>query len=191
MNHLGVFEGPPSDYFFAKSGSIWGFALWKRTFESLEYNLNFTQNKYSYNLFLNSIPKNRRKRIEMNINAKRKNWEEKKQLGDFELVNLASFYMQHGLMIIPRKNMISCHGISENSGHSVNNPLKLPKKIRRLFFMKTHELSFPIKHPKYIIADINYDKLILKYHGKNNIARFVQNIETKLRCFIYGSLFKK
>ena len=190
MNHVGQYDGPASDYFFSKQGSIWGFALWKRTFDSFEYNLNFTQDKYSFNLFLNSIPKNNRRSIKSNIILKRKNWEENNELGDFELISFAAFHLQNGLRIIPKNNMISCHGISENSGHSVNNKLKLPKSIRSLFFMKTYEISFPIKHPNYVIGDSKYDELVLKYMGVNNVIRFFRKVETKLRGYIFLLLNK-
>ena len=34
MNHMGVTEELKSDYFFTKAASIWGFAIWRRTYEA-------------------------------------------------------------------------------------------------------------------------------------------------------------
>lgn len=33
MNHLGISNEVQSDYFFARQGSIWGFATWKRVID--------------------------------------------------------------------------------------------------------------------------------------------------------------
>jgi hypothetical protein len=191
MNHEGIYKPPPYDYFFAKSGSIWGFALWKRTFDTFDYDLNFSLDPYSLNLLIQSYDKSYRKNVKEMILYKRKKFEDNDEKGDFELINGASFFLQHGLMIIPTKNMISCHGISENASHNVNHPLKLPKSIRRLFYMKTYELNFPIKHPKYVIADSDYEKLVLNYMGKNKLVRLSRRVEGIIRRLFYSVLLKK
>ena len=41
MNHLNTFEKVDSDYFFAKVGSIAGWATWKRTWDLVDYNMEF------------------------------------------------------------------------------------------------------------------------------------------------------
>lgn len=191
MNHAGIYKPPPYDYFFAKSGSIWGFALWKRTFDTFDYDLNFSLDPYSLNLLIQSYDKSYRKSVKEMILNKRKKFEDNDEKGDFELINGASFFLQHGLMIIPTKNMISCHGISENASHNVNHPLKLPKSLRRLFYMKTYELNFPIKHPKYVIADSDYEKLVLNYMGKNKLVRLSRRVEGIIRRLFYGVILKK
>lgn len=191
MNHAGIYTPPTADYFFAKAGSIWGFALWKRTFDTFEYDLNFSQDVYSFNLLINSYQKTYRKHKKEAILSKRNKFEENNEMGDFELINSASFFLSNGVMIIPKKNMINCIGISENAGHNVNHPLKLPKSLRRLFYMETYELSFPISHPKYVIADPDYEKLVLNYMGKNGLVRFSRRVEGIIRRLFYGAILKK
>lgn len=197
MNHNEVYTKPTADYFFSKAGSIWGFAIWKRTFESFEYNLAFNDDEYAKNLLIKSYPKNFQKKIKQEIESKRKLFLEKNKMGDFELVNGASFFLQNGLMIVPTKNLISCHGISENAEHNVNNPKKTPKAIRRLFNMKTYEMQFPLQHPKYVIADTEYESMVHKIMGNSNFIKFSRRIEAIIRQFIYSNskerklLFKK
>ena len=87
--------------------------------------------------------------------------------------------------------MINCMGISENAGHNVNHQLKLPKAIRSLFYMKTYELNFPLKHPKYIINDVDYEKMVLTKIGKNKLILFTRRVEGILRRIFYGYLLKK
>jgi len=191
MNHTGIYDKPDSDYFFSKRGSIWGFALWKRSFELFDFTFSYYNSTYYMNLLLNSFDKGDRKNIENKIILQKKRWEENKELAPFELLNGASFFLNNCLMIIPKKNMINCMGISENSGHNVNNPQKLPKAIRRLFNMETHELIFPIKHPSFVVEDVNYGKLVRKYMGKNKLTRFVRKVEGFFRRIFFRIVLRK
>ena len=47
MNPLGTYKEPDADYFFTKAWSIWGFAIWKRTYETF-YEFSFREDKYTY-----------------------------------------------------------------------------------------------------------------------------------------------
>jgi hypothetical protein len=191
MNHAGIYKPPTADYFFSKGGSIWGFAMWKRTFETFEFDLRINDDAYHKDILLNSFPKTYRKQIKEKIVAKRDKFLSNNELGDFELINAISFFLNNGLMIIPKYNLISCHGISENAGHNVNHPLKLPKSVRRLFYMKTYELQFPLKHPSYMIADIKYEELVYKIMGNSRLIRFTRRIEGIIRRIFYGFILRK
>lgn len=191
MNHLGTYEPPTADYFFSKAGSIWGFALWKRTYDTFEYDLKFNDDPYYKKMLVNSFHKAYRRHYDKSIGIKRDLYLKNNEMGDFELINGASFFLQNGLMIIPKQNLISCHGISENAGHNVNHPLKMPKSLRRIFNMKTYDLKFPIVHPKYIIADANYEKAVFKIMGNSNFIRFTRRVEGILRRIFYGFILRK
>ncbi len=69
LNHLGVYEDPTADYFFSKAGSIWGFALWKRTYDTFEYDLRFNEDLYYKKLLVNSFHKAYRKYLKNSISA--------------------------------------------------------------------------------------------------------------------------
>ena len=48
MNHLGFYDSPQNDYFFARGvSSIWGFAIWRRTYENF-YNYDFIKDSYVF-----------------------------------------------------------------------------------------------------------------------------------------------
>jgi hypothetical protein len=191
MNHMGVYDDPTADYFFSKAGSIWGFALWKRTYDTFEYDLRFNEDLYYKKLLVNSFHKAYRRQIKLSMELKREKYLKTNEMGDFELINAASFFLQNGLMILPKQNLISCHGISENSGHNVNHPLKMPKSIRRVFNMKTYDMQFPIKHPKYVIADPNYEKNVYKIMGSSRLILFSRRVEGIVRRLFYGLILKK
>ena len=162
MNHLGVYNKPSADYFFSKMGSIWGFAFWKRSFELYEQKLDYVTDEYTLKLMRESCPKIYRRKFLVDAKEQRLKAMSTQNISSFELVNGAAFFLNNGLMIVSSKNLISCIGISENSGHSVNNRFKLPKIFRNLFYMKTYNLDFPLTHPKYIIADLEYEEMCTK-----------------------------
>lgn len=47
MNHLGVYEECPYDYFFSQGGgAIWGWATWARCWNELDWNMEAVSNNY-------------------------------------------------------------------------------------------------------------------------------------------------
>lgn len=186
MNHLGSYDYPDADYFFSQQGSIWGFALWKRTFSHFDRKLNISSNNYSKMLLKQNWNKTNISRIEYKIKSESnlitKNNED---CIDFELLAGISMVLNSSTLIIPKKNLIKCLGISENSAHSVNNPKKLPKQIRNIFNMETYEINFPLKHPSNLARDLQYECHVLKILGKNKIIKFIRRAEGVIRRLIY------
>ena len=89
-------------------------------------------------------------------------------------------FLNSQLSIIPSKNLISNIGIGAETTHSTDSVDKLPKRIRPLFFMKTHQLDFPLNHPKHIIDDIEYRDDVHNILGSNisfaeRKKRFIEN----------------
>ena len=82
--------------------------------------------------------------------------------------------------------MISNIGCSEQAAHS--NSLKmLPRGIRRVFNMKTYEVSFPIKHPEYVIPDVDYEKKRNRIMGYNYpLVFWFRKIESLLLMLRFG-----
>ena len=189
MNHLGNYEKPNADYFFSKGGSVWGTAVWKRSFDTLDNELNYLNDKYALKLlkentseimFSRLFKKGAKQRI-INLQSEK--------IVSSELIEAAAFYLNNKLNIVSSKNLISCIGISENSGHSVNHPLKLPKRIRGMFNMKTYELNFPLVHPSYVLPDNEYERNIHKIRGRNRVVKFYGKIEGKIRRIIIDLFF--
>lgn len=154
MNHLGVCEEVQSDYFFSRQGSIWGFAVWRRTYEQY-FDFEYGKDQYVMNLL--------RKRTKHNnifwkrINAYTKQDTYEGHVPGAEYYFEFSMYGHNQLQIIPKRNMISNIGCTKNSAHADDLNL-LPKKLRKVFGMKTYEIEFPLKHAKYVIPDVEYEK---------------------------------
>ena len=155
MNHLGVSENVTADYFFSRQGSIWGYATWKRVYNQF-YEFGYENDPYVMKLLEQRTAKNRffwKQRI---LGYKKDKTYNGHIAGDEFFVGLA-MYLHNQVQIIPKYNMISNIGCSEDAAHS-NSIKLLPHGIRQVFFSKTYELNFPLKHPKYVIPDIEYEK---------------------------------
>ena len=100
-------------------------------------------------------------------------------------------YGQNRLYIIPKKNMMSNIGCTENAVHSTEYKL-LPRAMKKIFNMETYELELPIKHPRYMIADRSYEKERAKIMATDSsVRRFFRRIESVLLSIRYGVFFKK
>lgn len=80
----------------------------------------------------------------------------------YETIFHAAIFFNSGLSIVPRMNLISNAGASTEGVHLSGSNRTLPKGYRRIFTMKRHELSFPLKHPRYVIENVEYKKRMFK-----------------------------
>ena len=186
MNHLGEYHRPPSDYFFSRVGSIWGFAFWKRSFDLFDEGLDFVTDAYAMDLLREACPKPYRRGLLVVAARKRPSILAGEGIASFELVSGAAITLNSGLILVSSRNLISCIGISDNSGHSVNSLLKLPKVTRNLFFMKTHEPAWPLVHPTYVLRDAEYERRVRAIMGRNALVKAWRRIETRLRILAVG-----
>jgi hypothetical protein len=103
-------------------------------------------------------------------------------------------YAYNQIYIIPKYNLISCIGSGDDSAHAANMRY-LPKPIRNLFRMKTYELSFPLKHPRYVIPDMSFAESINKIFARNDyLKQIYRNCVRFVKMFVYrdwGKLSKK
>ena len=64
----------------------------------------------------------------------------------------------------------------------------MPKRLKRLFTMKRHELQFPLRHPRYVIEEASYWKRMYKANGwgypLTKISRSIEELCLNLR---YGN----
>ena len=75
----------------------------------------------------------------------------------YESIFWPCMMFNHGLAIVPSKNMINNLGATAGgSTHYAGSLETLPRRLRRLFTMKRYELDFPLKHPRYVIENVDY-----------------------------------
>ena len=179
MNHLGVYEDCPYDYFYTRNGgAIWGWATWKRVIDQWDSQYGFLQDKYAIdNLY-----------AEFGVQFSNAFVETcKRHLASgrehYESIFGAFTTLSFGLNIIPTRNMTSNIGVDAETTHSVADISKLPRATRRMLYMKTHEIDFPLKHPKYVQADYGYWRKVLRQMNGN---WFVRTFKTrKIESLLY------
>ena len=79
-------------------------------------------------------------------------------------------------------------GCTEDAEHDTEYKL-LPRDIRKIFNMKTYEYEFPLKHPKYMIADAGYRKYQEKtLAADSKLRKFLRKVETIVLFLRYKGL---
>ena len=186
MNYAGIWENTPYDYFFAERGPICGQAMWKRSYQSRDFDLEFGKEPYTMSLLNKVLKKDPDFRKTTNGYANNPMYGRHVPGGEF--LTRLSVYTQNQLYIIPKYNMMSNVGCTDNSEHAAEYKL-LPRAIRKIFNMKTYEYEFPLKHPKHMIADMDYMELEDKVLCRNRpIRKFFRKIEILALFFRYRGL---
>lgn len=190
MNNTGICEYTPYDYIFTTSGSICGWASWKRVVDTwdssygiLEDEFNLSQLSGYMDMFISSAHHIQNLRLH-----------KKEEKAYYESILSTSMHLNHRLNIVAAKNMISNIGITPNSTHSVSDLSMLPKGIRRIFHMETYELTFPLKHPPYVIDDVEFRERIYRIMGKGHpvvrLYRRLESIILRIKKKDYDGLLK-
>lgn len=170
MNHLGKSPEVGSDYFFSRQGSIWGVACWRRieeqcgTFDENPDLFAYGQDPYVMKLLQQRTKHNPTSWRRARAYAKQRYYEGHEADSEFWIE--FSMYCQNQLQIVPKVNMISNIGCTADATHADALNL-LPRGIRRVFNMETYEMEFPMKHARYVIPDIEYEKKRNRIMGYN------------------------
>ena len=90
------------------------------------------------------------------------------------------------MIIAPTKNLMSNIGLTEESANSVGNIKLVPRGLRPLYQLKLYELDFPLKHPKYVINDIEYCREVDKLMRPNKAISMMRKIESIFLRVVYG-----
>lgn len=190
MNNTGLCEYTPYDYLFTTSGSICGWASWKRVIDTWDGDYGII--KDSFNLMqLKSYIDNFANGGDLINTIKRHHRSGK---AHYESILGTSMHLNHRLNIVPSKNMISNIGITANATHSVADIRMLPGGIQKIFQMDTYELAFPLKHPPYILEDMEFKSRIDRVMGKGHPLvrgyRRVASLFLRLKYKDYNGLKK-
>lgn len=186
MNHLGNLSNKiPFDYFFSKQGSIWGVGLWKRSIAS-QTDFSYFNDSYTMSLLKQNTKSNKAIWKKLNAYGCNDYYEGHKAFLEFWIE--FNMYGQNRLQIIPSKNLIKNIGCSSDSAHS-NFYGTMPSNFKRVFNMETFEYDFPLRHPKYVMPDLKYEK------KRNDIMLYSKNkfqiLMYRLLHFEFKYLFKR
>lgn len=154
MNHLGVYEECPYDYFFSQGGgAIWGWASWRRVIDQWDSNYTLLDSKYDMKILLANIGIKRMNEFVSTCKRHKATGRE-----HYESIFGYCRYFNSTFNIVPKKNMTCNIGIAAESTHAVSDITILPRKVRQQLYMQTYELDFPLKHPMCILDEKIYKK---------------------------------
>jgi hypothetical protein len=161
MNFLDIYPKNLSDsYFYSKETSIWGFGLWRRTYLSFDREHSYGKNEYLLKRLKKNMPRSNFKRV---INYVKHSVSDGHVAG-FEYYFGLDKFINNRVSVVPKYNMISNIGCVNESQHE-NTYITMPKEVQRMYYMKTYELEFPLKHNEYVIEDECYGKKARKITG--------------------------
>lgn len=180
----------PNSYFFTSVFAIWGWASWRRVFDKRDEQYAFLDDAYTMRE-LESFAKSRKLRSDL-IRMMQDHRASGKQY--FESLFWSAMLLSSGMAIMPAKNLINNLGLSDESTHFSGSMKTTPKAYRRIFMMKRHELEFPLKHPRYILEDVEYKERLYKIncwgHPWIKIGRSLEELFLNLRYGNFSIILK-
>lgn len=173
MNHFDETHYNEDSYFFSKSGSIWGWATWKRNTDLWDEYYSWLDDAKLLKVLESSLLKE-----EYTVLIKNSTKHRLSGKAHYESILAASLYLNNLINIIPHKNLISNIGIGENGTHASSNLKHLPREIRKIMYMKTYDLEFPLKHPKYVVENNIHRNKVNKILGVGYpFLAFIRRVE--------------
>ncbi len=151
MNHLGVYGPENADYFFSRRSAIWGWATWKRCVDMFDTEYSFLDNPYTI--------KAMRPQIEaLDEKIKLCEWHKSTGIHYFETIIWNTKSTQNMLDIVPTKNLTSNIGIGSGGTHGADSLKALPNGLKQVYYQKTYDYDFPLRHPEHVVPDVYYNK---------------------------------
>lgn len=178
MNNVESWDTPHS-YLFSETGSIWGWATWKRVVDEWEGDYAFLDDKEALRCLADKF-----REQGQSIKTRLSVWKRNRLSGveHYETILGCNQLLKHRLNIVPAKNMIINVGNTpEGSTHSRSSLAIIPRGLRRIYTMKSFEIDFPLKHPKYIVEDVAFRKSLFRIMGTGHpVIAFFRRVETAL-----------
>ena len=144
----------PYDYFFTTVFSIWGWASWRRVIDQWDGKYSFLDDDFNMHQLRQLVAERRYRRTMLQMCY------DHRALGKeyYESIFWAAMMFGHGLAIMPSKNLVNNLGITAGSSstHYAGSLETMPRRLRHIFTMKRYELQFPLKHPRYVIENVDY-----------------------------------
>ena len=183
-NHFEEWDCGESDYFFAKTGAIAAWAVWRRTWsEYNDYHMKDVDINDKYYMPLIKSQITNKYMADFRVNAWRR---AKNSLDNGEKLSYWDIqwgfvkYSQNMLVIVPKYNQICNIGTGDGSTHAASLAKQGFRKYKNFVFIPTRELEMPLKHPKYCVCDTKYDDLVYKCSAGNPIRRTIAKIVKKI-----------
>lgn len=155
-----ITEDIPYDYLFTSVCSIWGWASWRRVIDQWDGEYSFLKDEYNM-LQLKKLIKSRKIKQDF---IKTCYDHHNSGKAHFESIFWSTMFFNNGLAIMPVRNMINNIGATADSTHY--SELKtMPQRLQKMFTMKRFEVDFPLRHPKYVIENVEFKEHFYKVNA--------------------------
>lgn len=186
MNFLEKYPSDGPSYFFVDTTSVWGMAIWKRTYTSMQEDLSIMDDEYYSKTIRRLMIRRDRLGFYQHLMLKKSSPNKIKLDGEFWLMGFNQNILYNALNIVPQVNLVLNIGNSVDAEHS-DPVILLPKRMRQLSEMKLFELDFPIVHPKFKIVDYEYRYLLNKKSPTfPRLNKISNKIERAVRILVFG-----
>lgn len=138
-------------YYFSKYTFMWGWATWRRAWDYFDLNMKVWPKVRDSGLLFNILGDRKeacfwRNNFEQVFTGKKVTWDYQWQF---------SSWLQNGLTIVPKVNLVSNIGFGDNSTHTKGRSV--------LAGLEGKEIGLSLVHPPYIFPDKLADKINEKY----------------------------
>ena len=153
-------------YDFSIFPHIWGWATWKNSWDKFSFEMKSFQSSETY-LRLQSLPSSHRASYEWNKRFESVHYGKNRSIWDYQW--LYASWVNCGLCIHPKVNMVENIGFDDDSTHTFDKDTS--------HALKAEEMNFPLVHPDNVsenqLVDIEIQKSIFTPKGKMNFLKYV------------------
>ena len=179
-------EGCPYDYLFTSVMSIWGWASWRRVVDRWDGKYSFLDDEYDIGQ-LRALMRQRK----MNFDTLRACYDHRASGREYyETILWAAMLFGSGLAIVPTRNLINNLGATQDSTHYAGSLALMPHRLRRMFTMPRYELGWPLRHPRYVIENVEYKEMFYRTmaygHPWIKVGRSLEELALNLRHGNFG-----
>lgn len=174
-------KGIDADYFFTSVFAIWGWASWRRVIDKWDANYTFLSDHTAMRQ-LQGIMRQRR----LCRDTLRACYDHRDSPKDYyETMFWSAMVMNSYLAIMPTRNMVNNLGATDGSTHYTGSLATMPHRLRRLFTMPRYDVEFPLRHPRYVIEDIDFKEQAFRTYAYGHplikIGRSMEELWLNLR----------
>lgn len=180
----------PYDYLFTSVFSIWGWASWRRVIDTWDPTYACLDDPDAKRQ-LDAVMRQRRYCLDT-LRACYDHRASGKEY--YETIFWTSMVMNSGLAIMPTRNMINNLGATDGSTHYTGSLHTMPRRLRRLFTMQRFELDAPVRHPRYVIEDVDFKEQVYRTYAYGHplikAGRSMEELWLNIRYGNFGYIFK-
>ena len=181
MNHLDVYGPEDADYFFSRRSAIWGWATWKRCIDMFDTEYSFMNNPYVLGQMKYQI-----EALDEKIGTCQ--WHKDSGKKYFETIIWNTKSTQNMLDIVPTKNLTANIGVGAGGTHGAGSMDVVPNGLKQVYYKKTYDYEFPLRHPRHMVADVYYNKRFCRILSEGYpLVKAWRSVEGGWKSFWYSS----